>query len=168
MRLGHVGLCVSDIEAAAAWYCDVFGFELLEAPRDLVSGDRRSAALLRDVFGPDFQRAKIAQLGIDGDVGLELFEFVTPPTRRHAPASYFHAGFSHVCFQADDLAAALEKIRAAGGTVRTDVWDERPGEPYRFVHFEDPFGNLLELHSHGNRETVTGTAAGAAAGAAAT
>lgn len=158
VRLGHVGLCVPDLDAAAAWYCDVFGFELLEAPRALAGTDERSARVLRDVFGASFRSARIAQLGIAGDVGLELFEFVDPPTSRPVEPSYFHAGVSHVCFQTAELEATIERVRAKGGKVRTEVWRERPGLPHRFVHFEDPFGNLLELHSHGNRETVTGVA----------
>lgn len=159
MRLGHVGLCVGDLDAAVAWYRDALGLELLDGPRELradAGADARALEMLGDVFGPAFPRARVAQLGCEGDVGLELFEFAEPEGRRDAPASYFQHGFSHVCFRPDDLDAALERIRAHGGRVRTAVWQEHPGRPYRFVHVEDPFGNLLELHSHPNREQVLG------------
>ncbi|HZV72113.1 MAG TPA: VOC family protein [Conexibacter sp.] len=160
VRLGHVGLCVADIDAAVAWYRDVLGLELLDGPRDLrADADSRAAEVLGDVFGPAFRCARIAQLGCEGDVGIELFEFAEPRGRRDVAASYFQHGVSHVCFQAEDLEGMVERIRAGGGRIRTAVWRERPGRPYRFVHFEDPFGNLLELHAHGNREQVLGASA---------
>jgi catechol 2,3-dioxygenase-like lactoylglutathione lyase family enzyme len=154
LRLGHVGLCVRDIDAAAAWYRDVLGLELLDGPRDLAASDARSADLLRDVFGAGFRHARIAQLGLDGDTGLELFEFTDPAPLEAAAASYFRPGLSHLCFTAADPEAVLARAVAAGGRARTAVWPERADRPHRFVHFEDPFGNLLELHSHGNHETV--------------
>jgi catechol 2,3-dioxygenase-like lactoylglutathione lyase family enzyme len=154
LALGHVGLCVANLDAAIAWYCEVLGCELLDGPWDIDVEDPRLTAKLRDVFGAELRRARIAQLGLDGGVGLELFEFVEPATHRPVPASYFHAGFSHVCFTAPDLEAMVERIRAAGGRIRTEVWPAHPRHPHRFVHFEDPFGNLLELHSHSNEEMV--------------
>jgi catechol 2,3-dioxygenase-like lactoylglutathione lyase family enzyme len=143
-----------------AWYRDVLELELLDGPRELDAEQSSTGNILRDVFGADFRRAQVAQLGLDGDVGLELFEFLEPRTLQDAPASYFRGGFSHVCFTVADIEGAVERIRAAGGRIRTRIWRERPDRPYRFVHFEDPFGNLLELHSHGNWETVTGVALG--------
>ena len=152
---GHVGLCVADIDAAARWYSTVFGLVVLDGPKTLEANNARTNEMLQNVFGADFKSARIAQLGFGEDVGLELFEFVEPPTQRQT-ASYFREGFSHVCFVAEDIGGTLAKIEAAGGRVRTAVWAPELELPYRFVHFEDPFGNLLELHSHRNRETALG------------
>jgi catechol 2,3-dioxygenase-like lactoylglutathione lyase family enzyme len=114
--------------------------------------------MLCDVFGSGFKLAWIAQLEADG-VGLELFEFVEPSSDRTVPASYFHEGFSHVCFTVPEIDSMVTRISESGGKIRSEVW--RPGRqhPHRFVHFEDPYGNLLELHSHPNRQMVNDLAA---------
>jgi catechol 2,3-dioxygenase-like lactoylglutathione lyase family enzyme len=156
ISLGHIGLCVSDLDAAVNWYQDVFDLELLHGPTDLTVAEPRPAKVLGDVFGPTFRHARVAQLGFGGDVGLELFAFITPPTRDEVSASYFDRGFSHLCFTAQDIEDTLARALQAGATARTAIWHEREGRPYRFVHLEDPFGNLLELHSHPNREQVLG------------
>lgn len=158
VRVGHIGLCVPDIHQAVDWYCDVFGLELLDGPRELAAHNGEDADMLTDVFGSGFKLARIAQLEAGG-VGLELFEFVEPSSGRTAPASYFHEGFSHVCFTVPDIDSMVTRIRESGGKIRSEVWRPHPQLPYRFVHFEDPYGNLLELHSHPNRQMVNDLAA---------
>ncbi|MBS1679749.1 MAG: VOC family protein [Actinobacteria bacterium] len=153
MTVGHIGLCVPDIDAALLWYEQALGLAVLDGPRELVLNEG-TAETLSDVFGPSFRRARIAHLGTGGECGLELFQFLEPPTDSDSPPSYFHAGFSHLCFVTEDIDAAVARVRQAGGRIRTAIWPEYPGLPYRFVHFEDPFGNLLEFHSHPHRETL--------------
>lgn len=153
MKIGHIGLCVPDIDRALAWYEEALELEVLDGPREL-KVDEGSRETLVDVFGTSFRRARVAHLGTGGECGLELFEFIEPPTDETPVPSYFRVGFSHLCFTVADFDETITRIRAAGGRMRTEIWPEYPGLPYRFVHFEDIFGNLLELHSRPHRETV--------------
>jgi catechol 2,3-dioxygenase-like lactoylglutathione lyase family enzyme len=149
--LGHVGLCVPDIERAIEFYVNAFGLELLVGPFSIPEDDDAA----RDVFGPAFRAARQAHLVGEDGVGLELFQFEEPPVELRQP-SYWRSGVSHVCFVAEDIEAAERRIVDAGGRIRTTrIWRSFPGRPYRFLHAEDPFGNLLELHTHPYRETFS-------------
>ena len=146
--IAHVGLCVSDLDAAVDWYRDVFEMDLVEGPIDMRLDDPAAGSALSDVFGPEFRSGRVAYMSAGSGAGLELFEFADPPTLPTQAACYWRPGFSHLCFVVPDVEGALRRIEAAGGRIRTRIWQLRPELPYRFVHFEDPFGNLLELHSH--------------------
>lgn len=154
VTIGHVGLCVPDIARAIDWYTDVLSLDLMAGPMEL-NVESVSGPALRDVFGPDFRRALIAHLGSGGEAGLELFQFIEPSAAEVGEASYFRFGPSHLCFVCDDLEEMTTKIERGGGKVRTEIWREDQNLPYRYVHFEDPFGNLLELHSHPYREAMS-------------
>jgi catechol 2,3-dioxygenase-like lactoylglutathione lyase family enzyme len=128
VRPHHVGLTVSDLARAQAWYAQALGFEL-QLAFTLPNGAR--GAMLRS---PDGAR-------------MELFEVDAPQAGRswlEPHTAMDTSGFGHVAFEVDDLEAAFAAAVAAGGT---DVWTPRPSpEPGRrmaFIHDLD--GNLLEL-----------------------
>jgi lactoylglutathione lyase len=128
VRPHHVGLTVTDLERARAWYADALGFELQLAFE--LPGDARGAMLR----SPDGAR-------------MELFEVAEPRAGRgwQEPHTAMRtSGYGHVAFEVDDLDAVFAAVLAAGGA---EVWAPRPSpEPGRrmaFVH--DPDGNLLEL-----------------------
>ena len=43
----------------------------------------------------------------------------------------------------------------AGGKVRTQFWTLYPGKPFRMVYCEDPWGTILELHTHSHELTYS-------------
>lgn len=152
----HVGLSVSDIEAAFAWYRDVLGFRVLSAPTEV----DRTDPIAADVFGPDFRRMRIAHLASGNGCALELFEFIDPVSEEPGDNfSYWVAGFFHICVVDPCVSELAAQIEATGGKIRgSRVWemfpDERPGtaEPYLTVYCEDPFGNILEIYSHSHEQ----------------
>ncbi|MBL1110978.1 VOC family protein [Streptomyces sp. 110] len=151
--IGHIGLCVPRIEEAIDWYGKALGLQVISGPFE-INADEDAAAC--DVFGPEFRSVRQAHMVGANGVGLELFEFITPAVDTSVPASYWRAGYSHLCFVVPDIEAAEERIRSLGGRIRTSrIWPLFRDQPYRFLHFEDPFGNLLELHSHGYERTFS-------------
>jgi hypothetical protein len=60
-----------------------------------------------------------------------------PDSRRPAPG-----GWNRVQLQVDDLAAAVDGLRAAGASFRNDIVSGRGGDQ---ILLEDPSGNLVEL-----------------------
>jgi methylmalonyl-CoA epimerase len=124
-RIAHVGVAVSDLEAAVAFYRDVLGLE--PHPPEVADG------------------ATIVALPF-GESEVELLAPVEPDS----PIARFLAkrgpGIHHICYRVPDLGAALEACRAAGYRLLDDV--PRIGAAGRriaFIHPKATGGILLEL-----------------------
>ena len=124
-RIAHVGIAVSSIAEALAFYRDVLG--LPAGPPETADG------------------ATIVSLVL-GDVAVELLE----PRDPDSPVAKFLAkrgpGIHHICYRVADLDQALERCRAAGYR----LVDERPrrgagGRRIAFLHPKATGGILLEL-----------------------
>lgn len=138
-QINHAGLTVTDIDAAVAWYAEVFDLALVFGPEE-VSGSGRSKV----IFGERFGRMKRAVLRDSSQAALELFEFHEPATtRRPDNFDYWKTGFFHLCFTCDDVASRLQAVVAHGGRARTDPLEAGGGR--LIAYCEDPFGNVLEL-----------------------
>jgi len=155
--VNHVGVTVSDLDAAVAWYQDVLGFSLFGSP-GTVTRNGPGGEFMADVLGDGFGKVRYAVLTGEGNgVGLEIFEFVQPPPERpEDPFPYWRVGYRHLSLTTPDPAALAAYVAATGGRQRSRVWEFQPG--CFFVYCEDPFGNILEFNSrsferfHANRE----------------
>src|SRR5437773_308482 len=103
--LDHVGIAVSDLQAALAFYRDALGLEI-EAPEEVTS------QRVRAHFLPLGE-------GIDGGAGppgvkLELLE----PTSPDSPIARYlekrSPGLHHLTLRVDDIVAALAQLKARG------------------------------------------------------
>lgn len=133
--VNHVGLCVTDLDRIRAFYEQVFGF--VEARRMEIP-DLPAGRLLR-VSPPLGLTAVYLRLG--GFV-LELVHFDRDGNAPARERPFTEPGLTHLSFTVDDLPAALERVRAAGGEVLDDT--EIPGVA---VMVRDPDGQVLELLS---------------------
>lgn len=124
-RIAHIGVAVKSITEALGFYRDVLGLE--PHPPEPADG------------------ATIVSLPFGGPE-VELLEPVTPD----GPIAKFLAtrgpGIHHVCYEVDDLDAALDRCRALGyrlvdETPRRGAHDRR----IAFVHPKATAGILLEL-----------------------
>jgi catechol 2,3-dioxygenase-like lactoylglutathione lyase family enzyme len=115
----NVRYMVDDVEAAIAFYVDLFDFTLLsnQAPAfaDVARGNLR---LL--LSGP---RSSAARPMPDG--------------RQPTPG-----GWNRIHFVVDDLASEVERLRAAGVTFRNDIIRGPGGSQ---IVLDDPSGNPIEL-----------------------
>jgi catechol 2,3-dioxygenase-like lactoylglutathione lyase family enzyme len=126
----HIGLSVTDLEAAVKFYTEVMGWYLIMAPTTLSEDDSAVGVMCTDVFGVGWGSLRIAHLSTGDRIGVEIFQF-------------------HFCVQDPDVEGLAAKIIAAGGKQRMPVREYFPGEkPYRMVYMEDPFGNIIEIYSH--------------------
>jgi methylmalonyl-CoA epimerase len=124
-RIAHVGIAVTDLETALAFYQDVLG--LVPHPPETVDG----ATILALPLG-DSEVELLAPLHPDSPIGKFL--------AKRGP------GIHHICYRVADLDAALEACRAAGYR----LVDEVPrigagGRRIAFVHPKATAGILLEL-----------------------
>ncbi|HEU4355515.1 MAG TPA: methylmalonyl-CoA epimerase [Actinomycetota bacterium] len=123
----HVGIAVPDLDAAVERYRAVFGLE--PAHREVVESQGVEEVLFR--VGGSFVQL-LGALGPETPVGRFLV--------RRGP------GLHHVAYRVDDVAAALDRLRAQG--VR--LVDQTPrqgsrGTTIAFVHPQDMGGVLIEL-----------------------
>ncbi len=125
-RLDHVGIVVHSIDESLTTYCNELGMTLLErraAPEQLVE-----AAFL--------------------DGGNSAIELIAPTDETSGTARFLQnrgEGVHHVCYEVDDIAAALAELTAQG--VR--LVDETPRQGLHglvaFVHPKATHGMMIEL-----------------------
>jgi catechol 2,3-dioxygenase-like lactoylglutathione lyase family enzyme len=153
----HLGLTVTDLDAAVRWYVETLGLERIRPSAETRAGVGHGGAVAADVFGRRFGRFRQAHLATANGVALEVFEFLEPQTeRRRHNFDYWKTGISHFCLATADIDAAVERIARSGGRQRTSrIWEIFPREPYRTCYCEDPFGNVIELYSHSHERTYS-------------
>lgn len=139
-RLDHAGLAVADLEASAAWFCDVFGL-VPELSLRVDAIDLSIEMLIHPAFG--YRLELLHRPGTSaGPAGSR------PATPAEAA---LRAGYGHVAFDVTDLEAAWDRAVARGAR---PVMPPCPApEPWvRMAFVADPEGNLIELlHRPGRR-----------------
>jgi methylmalonyl-CoA/ethylmalonyl-CoA epimerase len=124
-RIAHVGVAVTDLDAALAFYRDVLG----AAPHPPETADGATIVSLR--------------------LGESEIELLTPRDPS-GPIAKFLArrgpGIHHICYRVPDLDAALDACRQAG----YQLVDQAPrtgagGKRIAFIHPKSTAGILLEL-----------------------
>jgi len=124
------GLAVAGLEAAAAWFCDVFGL-VRELSLRVDALDLSIVMLIHPAFG---YRVELLHRPGSGTGGK-------PATPAQAA---LREGYGHVAFDVADLGAAYDRAVARGARpVMAPQPSPEPGVRMAFV--ADPEGNLIEL-----------------------
>jgi catechol 2,3-dioxygenase-like lactoylglutathione lyase family enzyme len=138
LRVGHIGVCVSDMGRALAFYCDLLGFRPLS---EVSVSDPLSAKLLR-LPGVDQRTVFVERDG----VRLALFALRAPPIRDAGRVRAMNeAGMVALMLRVDDLDATLDALRKAGVRVLDETRIEHPTYGSKLVFVTDPDGLLVEL-----------------------
>jgi methylmalonyl-CoA epimerase len=126
-EIDHVAIAVHDLDAAAAWYLQVFGATVVHREHVVSDGVQEALVAVADSF-------------------VQLLS----PTRDDSPVAKFLAtrgeGLHHVAYRVENCARALEAVRAAG--YRTVDAVPRPGSrgtTVAFLHPAASFSTLIEL-----------------------
>jgi glyoxylase I family protein len=129
-RSDHVGIVVLDLPRLTSWYCDTFGLEREFATR-LAAIDLDIEMLRHPAYG--YRVELLHRSGTRSE---------TKPA--DPAASALAAGYGHIAFDVDDLAAAFTSAVDAGARpVMAPQQSPEPGVRMAFV--ADPEGNLIEL-----------------------
>src|SRR5262249_62379231 len=133
-RLDHVGIAVRSLAERVPLYRDILG-----------------VTLAREEEVPT-ERVRVAFLG-DGETHVELLE----PLGGEGPIAQFlekrGEGVHHLCFEVDDIEAALARLRAAGMSLVGDA--PRPGAGGRRVavlHPQSARRVLIQINEKPKRE----------------
>lgn len=141
-RLHHVGMIVSDLDVAMAFYDKLLGTK----PTQRADIDK-SAGLARQ-FQVERTVARVAFYEVSGGVAVELIEVREPPEAKVQPQAYV-PGSKHVCFLVEDVDATYASMKAEGYVFHGEPChfeDETPElKGMKFAYFRDPDGNILEI-----------------------
>src|SRR5689334_6365950 len=142
-RLDHAGIAVADLEAAAAWFCDVFGL-VPELSLKVDAIDLSIEMLIHPSFG--YRIELLHRPGTGAAAGA--YPGVKPANPAEAA---LRAGYGHVAFGVADLDAAWDRAMARGARpVMPPCPAPEPGVRMAFV--ADPEGNLVELLDRGRKQ----------------
>ncbi|MFT4011167.1 MAG: VOC family protein, partial [Nocardioidaceae bacterium] len=145
--IDHVGLTVPDIAEAAAFFTEVLGFQEFyahgpyakEGDFQTVHFDRRAECI------------GIRMLRTD-NLNLELLQFTSPDQVRTMPKTS-DWGSSHLALYVDDMARAVEHLRACGVRVLggpLPLVGPETGPDGEFCFFLTPWSQAIELVSYPN------------------
>ena len=127
IKLNHLAIVVENIEDALPFWRDALGLpmgEIQNVPQEEV---------------------KVAFLN-SGESHVEL---VQPTSSESGIGKYLAKkgqGMHHVCFEVEDIAAALSQMKAKGIELINEEARERDGRKYAFIHPKSTGGVLVELY----------------------
>jgi catechol 2,3-dioxygenase-like lactoylglutathione lyase family enzyme len=134
--LGHVAYATHDLDRLVGFYA-----ALAEAP--VIRGGRlRGDPRYDEVTGLADVDVRVAWAPVR-NLGLEFWQYLNPsttPARAERPVS--DPGYSHVCFESDDLDADRARAIALGARPHGEAASLRGA---RVAYLRDPDGNVLEL-----------------------
>ncbi|MCP4752346.1 MAG: VOC family protein [Proteobacteria bacterium] len=143
IRFVHTNIVARDWRALISFYRTVFDCVPIDPERDL-SGDWLDKGTGIGGARISGQHLRLPGCGEDGPT-LEIFQYEGEQTRPYAAPNT--PGFAHIAFAVDDVAAAAEAVRQAGGTdIGQLVEKEFPGIGLLVFQYQaDPEGNIIEL-----------------------
>lgn len=118
-----VGLVTANAEPLLAFYAGVAGLERLD-PLEIPNVGR------------------IHKLACGQSI-LRVMEPIDPPRPDDSASFSATAGIRYLTLEVEDLEAAVEAVRALGGSVALEPFELRPGR--RVAQVADPEGNMIEL-----------------------
>lgn len=135
-HVDHIGVAVADLQAGIALYRDLLGLEL-ERTEEVPQENVQVAFLKLDRSGGRGHLELLAPMGEGGNIAAFI--------AKRGP------GLHHVAMAVPDIAAAMERCRAAG--IR--LLDDKPrpgagGKQIVFLHPKDCGGVLVEMCAPGD------------------
>ena len=141
--LAHTALCVTDVDAAVAWYRDVLGLTVLSPPYRMEGPDiERDMGELVPL--PVVVKAAIMGVPDHSDRVIEVIEYPNAPGRDRPPdASVVDHGFTHVALLCDDLVATRAELEGKGARFIVEGIADVAG--LRTTWLADPWNNVFIL-----------------------
>jgi catechol 2,3-dioxygenase-like lactoylglutathione lyase family enzyme len=136
-QLDHVGITVADLDSVTVFFVRL-GLEV--EGRTFVEGD-----FIDTVIGIPDSRTEIVMLRPPGGgTGIELASFVRPGHEPGSPTAMANElGLRSVCFEVDDLPAAVDRLAADGYGLVGGIGQHE--NTWRMAHVRGPEGIVVSL-----------------------
>jgi catechol 2,3-dioxygenase-like lactoylglutathione lyase family enzyme len=136
-RIDHVGIIVSDLPAAKAFFLD-FGLEVLGEGK--VEGE-----WVERIIGLQNVKAEVVMLRAPGgESNIELVKFYMPSDEKglqHPLANTL--GIRHIAFAVEDIEAVVAKLKKKGAELFGEIQNYET--TYKLCYVRGPEGIILEL-----------------------
>jgi len=127
-RIDHIGIAIQGINEALKFFQDALGMQLERVQTE--EGGRTQVAFL--------------------PVGSSDVELVEPQDTESGLAKFLAKrgeGVHHICFEVDDIGAALARLKEKGAQLIDETPRENAkGMRYAFIHPKSAHGVLIELY----------------------
>ena len=147
--IGHIGICVTDMERSLRFWRDGFGFEILR------EFDFRGSSWRRIL---ELDELELSSKIIRRDhMTLELLHFIKPGhVGSRDRRAINQLGFTHIAVWVSDLERAAERVFEYGGTIveSTRTTFDHPKLQGKWVMATDPDGVRVELLQYPAGEDV--------------
>lgn len=128
IKINHIAVVVSDMEAALAFWRDALGLPLQHTEHNKGEG------------------VEIAFLPV-GEGEIELLKPLSSESGVGKYLAKTGGGMHHLCLEVEDIEAAMAQLAANGAELINDAPKTRPdGRRYCFIHPRSTGGVLLELY----------------------
>src|SRR5829696_4584463 len=136
-RLGHIGLVVEDV-AETVRFLELLGFDC--SARAEFSGE-----WIGQIIGLEDVTVEVVMARTpDGSDVFEVVRFRSPSARaQEAAPDANRPGLRHVLFQADDVRAVVDRVRAAGWDTIGEIVDYE--STFLLCYVRGPEGLIVEL-----------------------
>lgn len=135
--LHHVGISVTSLERAIAFYTELLGMEIAAPPFPL------DGPVLEQVMALPNLQGRMAVVR-RGSLLIELFEFAQPsPVAKDSNYPVSNHGISHFGIEVADVEATYERLAAAGVRFHSPVMSFPRG--VKATYGRDLDGNVFEL-----------------------
>lgn len=149
--IDHIGITVTDIEAATQFLTEAFGAQVIYRSFDPGDTPHGGADLVRDTGvapGTIMRAQRLIKIGHGPDI--ELFEMHVADQREASRPS--DIGVNHLAFYADDPQAAVERFVRSGGTIlsapKPVLFESEQGKGNLFCYGRTPWGMSVEFISY--------------------
>jgi len=148
--VGHIGLCVSDLDRALRFWCDGLGFEVLRGAPFYGSSWKRVMEIEDDLY---LQTKMIRR----DHLKLEILHFQKPGscgTSERRPMNKL--GFTHLAVWVEDIEEVAKRVVEYGGSIveSTRTIFDQPKLRGKWLICTDPDGIRVELVEYPDGESV--------------
>lgn len=150
LAVDHVSRTVRDLQAAIAFYTEVFGASVLFQIGPIDAADLPPGPDGRDWMeahvGVPGARLSLAMLQLAPNLKVQLIQYDKPDDRRQRMPRNCDLGGHHVALLVEDVEAAAAWLAGRGCKVlETIAMDNGPLAGKKNVYVQDPWGHQFEL-----------------------
>ncbi|MBI5399305.1 VOC family protein [Candidatus Saganbacteria bacterium] len=142
-KFRHAAIVVNDLETMLEFYVETLGF-VLKRKFEIESDDFRKGVGMPDA------KAKVAHLSLpDSDIEIEIFEYKDKLQASEKINRPNYPGYRHIAFIVKDLDESYRELKEKGLRFYSEPITIKEPEMiagFRFVYFNDPEGNIIELN----------------------